>query len=482
MKNRKKHTLKLHGLLSLILVFAFGCERDISDEAVEASFPNEGDIYTDAPVGLTDDFFISFDPAGGANTEGFGTDDNEAFMGTSSIRIDVPAPDDPNGGFIGGIFRDRGAGRDLTGYDALTFWAKGSTTGEIGEVGFGTDFEESNFAVTLQNVQLSTDWRKYIVPIPDPSKLTQEKGMFLFSAGSQSTDGMGFVFWIDELRFENLGTLGQPRPQIFNGENLTQQAFSGSTIQTTGLAYKVNLASGLNQTVTATPNYFEFMSSDPSVATVNSLGEIEVLSEGTTTITASLDNVMAEGSLTLEVAGPFIFADEPTRDPSNVISLFSDAYTDVPVSRYNSFFEPFQTTLGGVLPIGDQAIISYTDLNFVGIVFNGVIFPSEAVPTINATNMTHIHIDINVQEELQAGDLLLLELTNYGSTNTTGGFTIPGSDLETGTWVGFDIELSSFAGLSDRSSLGLLLFNSENGPNNPTISDIYFDNIYFYNE
>ena len=262
---------------------------------------------------------------------------------------------------------------------------------------------------------------------------------------------------------------------------VTQQAFSGSVIQATGLGYKVNLASGINQTVSATPNYFNFISSDPSVATISNLGEITVLNEGTTTITASISGVLAEGSLTLEVSGPFEFAPAPTRDASSVISLFSDAYVDVDVSRYNSFFAPFQTTLGGVLPIGDQAIISYTDLNFVGIVFNGVIFPSEAVPTIDATGMTHMHIDINVQEELQVGDRILLELTNYGATNQTGGFTITSTDLATDGWVGFDIPLDQFAGLVDRSSLGLLLFNSQIGAN-PTISNVYFDNIYFYNE
>lgn len=481
MKNRKLIRLSKTVIAGFIIVLSYGCERDLTDDAIPATFPNTADIFTDAPVGLTDDFFKSFDPAGGANTEGFGTDDQVAFEGSTSIRIDVPAPNDPNGGFIGGIFKDRGEGRDLSGYDALTFWAKGSTTATIGEVGFGTDFEESNFAVTLANVQLSTDWRKYTIPIPDPSLLTQEKGMFLFSAGTQSTNGFGFTFWIDELRFENLGTLGQPRPQIFNGEDITQQAFGGSMLQTTGLGYKVNLASGINQTVRATANYFDFTSSNPSIATVSNLGEINVISEGTATITASIRGALAEGSLTLEVTGPFEFAPAPTRDAASVISLFSDTYTDVPVSRYNSFFEPFQTTLGGVLPIGDQAIISYTDLNFVGIVFNPVIFPSEAVPTINAAGMTHMHIDINIQEELQVGDRILLELTNYGATNQTGGFTINSTDLETDGWVGFDIPLAQFVGLTDRSSLGLLLFNSQIGPN-PTISNVFFDNIYFYNE
>ena len=216
-------------------------------------------------------------------------------------------------------------------------------------------------------------------------------------------------------------------------------------------------------------------------------GTIMVNAAGTATITATLgegENAIADmGSIIIESSGDFDFApDPPARDPEDVVSLFSDAYETIPVSRYNSFFEPFQTTLGGVVPVVGQEIISYTNLNFVGIVFNGVIFPTEAVPTVDATDFTHFHIDINVREEVQSTDVLLLEFTNYGASgNTVGGYTIRGSELQSDAWVGFDIPLDDFAGLSSRADIGLLLFNSQSGTT-PTISDIYLDNIYFYKE
>ena len=466
-------------LLAVISVM-FACERGLSDDVEFASFPTTGDIFTDAPVGLTDEFFVSFDPAGGANTQGFGTDDNVAFEGSSSIRIDVPAPNDPNGGFIGGIFLDRGTGRDLSGYDALTFWARASTTASIGLFGFGTDFVENKYSVGKSDTQLSTDWRKYTIPIPDASKLIQERGMFIFSAGTNSTNGFGFTFWIDELRFENLGTIAQSRPQIFGGQDISQQAFTDTTLPVTGLAQIFNLEDGSNTTIEPAAAYFDFESSNLDVAIVNEQGEISIIGEGTAVITAQLNGVLAEGSLEVTSIGSFQFAPVPTEDPASVVSLFSDAYTDIPVSRYNSFFEPFQTTLGGVVPVADQSIISYTDLNFVGIVFNDVIFPAEAVPPINATNLTTMHIDVNVQEAVQSGDRLLLELTNYGASETVGSYLINGSELVQDTWVSFDIPLSSFAGLTDMSRIGLLLFNSSDSSNNPTISNVFLDNIYFY--
>lgn len=473
--------IQLIGLVSLMMLVAISCEREVSDDAVPATFPNTAEVYTDAPVGLTDQFFESFDPNAGANAEAFGTDNNVAYLGSSSIRLDIPAPNDPNGGFIGGIFTDRGEGRNLTGYNALTFWVKASRTAVFDEVGFGTDFEQDKFPVVRRGILLSTDWRKVTIPIPDPSKLVQEKGMFFFSTGTGSTDGVGFTIWIDEIRFENLGSLGQPQPRILNGENVVQEGFLDVPVQLTGLTHTLNTETGSNVTVTAAPPYFDFNSSNPEVATVDESGLVSVFGIGEVEITASIAGVQAEGSLKLNVQGGFNFAPTPTQPQESVISIFSDAYQDIPVSRYNSFFAPFQTTLGGVLPVGPESIISYTELNFVAIVFNDVIFPAEAVPPVNATNMTHMHIDINVQEELQLGDKLLLELTNFGNPETTGGFTINANQLVSDDWVSFDIPLSSFSGLGDKNRIGMLLFNSQAG-NNPTISNIFVDNVYFYKE
>ncbi|MCA0133374.1 carbohydrate-binding protein [Winogradskyella alexanderae] len=468
-------------ILGLILIFNLGCERDLTDEAVPATFPNTAEIFTDTPVGLTDDFFISFDPADGANPQAFNTDDDVAYQGTTSIRFDVPTPSDPNGSFIGGIFKDRGEGRDLTGYDALTFWAKATVTADIERVGFGADFEEGNFVVR-QKVPVFTNWRKVIVPIPDPSKLTQEKGMFLISTNSTSNNNQGFTIWIDEVKFEKLGTTRLTGAQIFGGQDLTQEGFVGIPTQLDWQTFTTNLADGQNLSTELRPNYFEFSSSNPQVATVSEDGLIEVVGLGETLITASLNGVMAQGSLNLNVASVFSFAPVPTRPAENVVSLFSDAYNDIPVSRYNSFFEPFQTTLGGVVNAGTETIISYTDLNFVGIVFNDVIFPAEAVTPVDATNLTHLHIDILVPEALQAEDRFLVQLTNYGATESVGSFLINGSDLVQDGWASFDIPLSSFAGLTDLSRIGLLLFNTSNASNVPTISSVILDNIYFYAE
>ncbi len=469
MKNIKVFRLKTT-FLSLIMIMALGCERDATDDVTLATFPRTPDIFTDAPVGLTDQFFVSFDPATGANTEAFGTDDDVAFEGTTSIRIDVPAPTDPDGSYVGGIFEDRGAGRDLTGYTALTFWAKGSTTALIDEVGFGNDFGENKYVVTLNNVQLSTDWRKYTIPIPDPSKLTQERGMFQFATGTSSTNGVGFTFWIDELRFENLGTLGQPRPEILGGQDQTGQANIDTSVPLIGLTYTANQANGQDVTVNVAPSYFDFESSNPFVASVNEFGVVSVDGPGeggnnTSVITASLGGVEAAGSLTIEAVD------------INVISLFSDVFANVPVDNYNGFYEPFQTTLGGAIEENGNNIIDYTMLNFVAIEFYGR--EGSGVPPIDATEMTHLHIEFRVNEVVDAADYINMEIHNNFTlpNGILGAFSISGTELLSNEWVEFDIPLSSFAGLSVRDALGMMLFVSDG-----TISNLSIDNIYFYAE
>ena len=64
------------------------------------------------------------------------------------MRFDVPNANDPEGSYAGGILRVDGSGRDLTEFDALTFWAKASQGVVIGEIGFGQDFGLDKYRVS----------------------------------------------------------------------------------------------------------------------------------------------------------------------------------------------------------------------------------------------------------------------------------------------------------------------------------------------
>jgi hypothetical protein len=469
-------------VIGACLAIFTGCERDLSDDAILAPFPNIADIYTDNPVNLTDEFFISFDPAVGANTEAFGTDDDVSYVGTSSIRLDVPADNDPNGTFVGGIFRDRGAGRNLTQYNVLSFWAKASRTATFGPFGYGVDFEGNQFAASRFEAELSTDWRKYIVPFPDPSKLTQESGMFVFAAGTQSTGGAGYVIWIDELRFENLGTVAQLRPRIFSGEDRVETGFIGGASQVAGLGAIFNGPDGVDIDMEPAPAYFEFASSDPGVASVDEQGSIEIIGVGEATITAVLNGVQAAGSLTLQVEGEFVSAPvPPSRDPGDVISIYSDAYDGVTGLNLAVFNNPeIQIE---EFTFNDDSAVSYRNLSFVGQGWDG---------TSNVSGMDFLHVDIQVSQSFNPNtDSVVVELIDFGANgvdgggdDTGGGFRVQGTQLQQDQWVGIDIPVTGFnlptgggfQGSPNLNNIARVVFVGGG------ISNIIVDNVYFYRD
>ncbi|GAL89067.1 Ig-like domain-containing protein [Jejuia pallidilutea] len=473
MKNIKLTYTKMTILLGCIFITIASCERELSDEAVFATFPTAPEVFNDSPVGLGTDFYF---PYINSKATAWSVDEKESYEGSASMRFDVPNANDPEGSFAGAIFRidGEGSGRNLTDYDALTFWAKATQSVTIGEIGFGEDFGENKYVVGRKAIDLTTAWKKYIIPIPDPSKLIQERGLLRYSTGSLL--GSGYTFWLDEVRYEKLGTLAQPKPKILNGVDVEETTFIGTQINLSerGLTQTFNLPNGVNQEVTAAPSYFTFESSNPEVAIVNELGVVTVLDAGSATITATIAGVKAAGSLTLQSLGNFAEAPVPTRDPANVISIFSDAYTNVPVDYYNGFFTPDgQTTQGGEPPLtlGSGQVINYTQLNFVGI---GTFLN---VSSIDASQMTHLHVDINVQEAVESGDYITLQLLNsVGNNETSGSVRITDNQLQSNQWVSLDVPLNDF-GLANRDKLGLLFFISDN-----TISNIYVDNIYYYKE
>jgi hypothetical protein len=474
MKNMKTNNLLNAILTGSLLILFSGCQRNLSDDVAPAKFPNNPSIFIDGFSGGLDYF-----PFGDSKFDAFTVDSEVKYSGNASMRFDVPNVGDPTGPYAGAIFKDAG-GRDLTGYDALTFWAKSTQAATINEIGFGNSFGENKYLTTLNNMRINTTWTKYIIPLPDPSRLTFEKGMFWYSEGPEN--GNGYTFWIDELKYEKLGTVAQPRPSIVNGEEKVETSFIGANPTVTGLTQTFNLATGQNQTVTASPAYFTFNSSNPDVARVNEQGVVIVLGTGNAKITAELNGVKAKGSLTIQSLGQFILPPRPTRLPANVISIFSDAYTNIPVDFYNGFFAPFQTTLGGAdINVNGDRIIQYTNLNFVATEFKN--------PTVNVSQMTHLHVDFQIRETLKPNAFITIQLGDFGANaafgggdDTSGQFKITTPNLSSNQWISRDIPLSSFTGLTGRNNMAQIFFISADGTsgNQSTVSTLWVDNMYFY--
>jgi hypothetical protein len=453
--------------LWIFVLVVFSCENN-PDDFESASYSKNPEVFID-----TFSSGLNFSSYGGAVASAFQVDTDVAYNNSAaSMRFDVPNVNDPSGAYAGGSFYTS-VGRDLTGYDALTFWAKSTIAGTIDVVGFGNDFSDNKYQASISGLQISTVWKKYIIPIPDPSKLTVEKGMFFISEGPEN--GNGYTFWIDEVKFEKLGTINPQQPKILNGQDMIQTAYIGVTNTIDGLVCAFNMPNGINQGVNVTPAYFTFTSSNAAVATVNEQGIVTTVGAGTAVIKATVNGVEALGSLTINSAGTYVHAPTPTADPADVISIFSDTYTNVPVNYYNGFWQPYQTTQSADFAVAGDNVLNYTNFNFVGTEFTS--------PTVDASGMSHIHIDLFIPGAIAPGANFQVQLLDAGAdgalgggndTNATVTFTAP--TLVSQNWISLNIPLASFGALASRAHLAQLIFVGTN------VTNFYADNIYFQND
>jgi hypothetical protein len=442
--------------LAFLLLF-FGCEKRELNDLQSATFNSDGSVFIDGfSPGL------DYGAFGNSYLKGFNVDEKVSYKGTASMRFDVPNVGDPEGAYVGGVYIDS-TGRDLSGYDALTFWAKASQTGTINEIGFGNHFGENKYVVTLSNLQLSTYWKQFTIPLPDPSKLKRSKGLFWYSEGPE--DGKGYSFWIDEVKYEKLGDIKKMSASIFGGDSIVQTNFVGNKIPISGLNQVSNLGTGQNVSTTIAPAFFNFSSSNPDVASVDEFGNVEIKAVGTAKITATLGGFPAKGSMTINAIG-FTAAPTPTQDPVDVISLFSDAYTNVNVDYFNGYWAPWQTTKSVEININGDRVISYTDFNFVGIEFKN--------PTIDASQMAFLHMDVYFEDPVVPETALYVDLLNEATpTNIRGSKKFDSTVLISKQWNGLEIPVSI---ISQNNKVFQIILNA---PAN-LIKGMYVDNIYFH--
>lgn len=463
--NSNIHLAKQLSLWIIVMSF-LGCENNLND-LKPANYSTNPEVFIDGfSSGL---IYAAFS---GTVVTAFQVDKSVTYNNSSaSMRFDVPNVNDPNGAYAGGAFFTT-VGRDLSSYNALTFWAKSSQAETLGVVGFGIDLGANTYPASLNNLKLSTVWKKYIIPIPDASKLKIEKGMFYISAGPDG-NGNGYSFWVDQVQFENLGTIVQQQATINNGLDTSSTSFNGVTLTVGGLTSVYNMPNAYNQSVVASPNYFNFSSSNEAVATVNGQGVVTTVGAGSAIITATLGGVAAKGSITINSLGSFATAPTPTKPAGNVISIFSNAYTNAPVEYYNGYWAPYQTTQSADFNVNGDAVLNYTNFNFVGIQFSQ--------PTINASAMTYLHFDVYIPSTLVAGANFTVQVVDFGSDGVYGGgndtsgslmFTSP--KLVAKSWISFDIPFTNLPGLTGRAHLAQIIFSGAN------ISNFYADNIYFY--
>ena len=148
----------------------------------------------------------------------------------------------------------------------------------------------------------------------------------------------------------------------------------------------------------------------------------------------------------------------PTRNATDVISIFSDAYNNIDGANYNPDWNQsgFESASSTYQPEGSEnSVLAYPNFNYQGIEFN-------SVQDISA--MEFLHIDIWTVEGVTPTVSVI-------SLGTEIPHTIGNSD---GAWKSVDIPISGITG--DLTKAIQFKFDGGNGSSNA----IYIDNLYFY--
>jgi uncharacterized protein YjdB len=435
---------------------------------------------TVAPPGTGGEVFVgayspgvAFVDFGGA-TNDVTIDSTEQRGGRDSLTFVVTGA----GGYSGGAFV-ASAPRDLSSFNALTYWAKASISSALNVTGIGNDAAGGEgYSAESLAIPLTGTWTKYVIPIPAPSKFTAVTGLFHLAEGAD-----GYTIWLNDIQYENLGAseVGAPTGATVNLP-ATQTVAVGSTYQ---IAYQPNTVSF---DLPVLPNagrltnvgflYFDLTSSDPTKATVSPLGLVTGVAAGSTNVTAALGSIAVAGQMAVTVTAPLAvpttLAATPTHLPANVISMFnsSGTYTNVPVDTWNTSWSP---QILSDYVIDTKTVMKYTGLDFVGIEF------FNPGPVIAATGFTTFHVDIWTPNGAKFSVQLV---NNVGPGQTVGQVDLDTTTtpaVSTGSWVGLDIPLASFtsAGLGGINALGQMLFLNQ-GVGSVPGAVFYIDNVYFW--
>ena len=379
----------------------------------------------------------------GGSTNSITEDATTAHTGTKSLKIAVPAA-----GYTGGALK-AAAPVNLSTYNAVSFWVKASAAKTLNVAGLGNNATTTVYSSEYNNISVTTTWTKVVIPIPNPAKFTAEDGLFHFAEGG---DEGAYSLWFDDIQYETT-TVATPTAAMatetiskFVGDSFSP---NGTVCTFGGITFNISKA------------YFNYTSSNTGAATMSALGVGSAVGAGSSNITAMLGAVAVSGTLTVNVSaaasGPTVAAPTPpSRTASDVISLFSDAYTQTSTTiDWNPNWG--QSTVVTDVMVAGNATKKYANLNYQGVAFT---------PALNVSSMTHLHIDVWTPN-CTAFEVYLI---NPGPVEQPVVLTPTLSG-----WNSFDIPLSSYTTIALNNVFQFKFVGTPFGS-----STVYFDNVYFY--
>ena len=149
----------------------------------------------------------------------------------------------------------------------------------------------------------------------------------------------------------------------------------------------------------------------------------------------------------------------PTVAAADVVSIYSDSYTNEVVSEWNPDWG--QSTTLETITIGSDNFLKYSNLNYSGLVTN-----YDPGTDISGTN--YVHFDYWTNDATKLGLKLVNTAYENGDPKKEALVTVP--SIVKGGWVSVDIPLSDYT--NDASKFMQLVWDGD--------GTVYIDNLYFY--
>lgn len=293
---------------------------------------------------------------------------------------------------------------------------------------------------TLEDVQIAgDDVKKYdplvFVGVETVTSQIDASGMTAFNVDVWSPDFTAF-----KIKLVDFG----PNGVFQGGDDSEHEITFNSPAQSTWNSYTIPLAEFENLTSLQHISQIIFVASGAKVY---------------------IDNVYFSNETVIVIpSDPTVAAPTPTMDAANVISMFSNAYTNVTVDTWKTDWS--DATLEDVQVAGNDTK-KYTSLNFVGI--------ETVTSQLDITGMTHFNVDVWSPTFTQ----FKIKLVDFGANGIFQG----GDDVEheltfdnpaQSQWVTMSIPLTDFVGLTTMENIAQLIFVGGG-------SKVYVDNVYFSN-
>lgn len=298
-------------------------------------------------------------------------------------------------------------------------------------------------------------------PMPDTTNPSEKVGKFI-----ARVDGQPWALaFTDDIE-----------PFKFDAENShIKIMIHKPTISNVGLKFEGPEGDKEIQIANTLINQWELMDFDFSEVVGNTYNRIVILPDfeaRTEERIIYFDNILLPEGNVQQEPEPTVAAPNPEYPEENVISLFSNEYNNVLVDTWSAEWD--QANVEDIQIEGNDTK-KYTNLVFAGIEF--------ASQPINASNMTHFHMDFWTPDPTALPAVFKIKLVDFGSDGLFGGgddseaivtldeTTIPA--ITSQQWVSLNIPMDAFSGLASREHLAQMII--EGNPNT-----IYIDNVLFH--